>query len=209
MSVGLPITQLELSTMAFVACALIMYMLWWDKPYGVERRTTITIITYDGSVIEREGTGHDRVPDLTLKGFRSIAAGQLVHLEQFVEFGKAIRQAFTNVFTRKSGTGEIPRTITTSLTFYATGTLFSGFHIASWNWEFPSSNVQALWRRFALATTIASPFAFLIIIFMSVLDYLDARIPYWVAECVLIFWVLVLSGCVVSHLGLIVLTTIY
>jgi hypothetical protein len=167
-----------------------MCILWWDKPFGVKRRTTITIITYDGSVIERErtGRGHDRVPDLTFEGFGSIAAEQLIHLEQFVEFGNAIRQAFTNVFTRKSGAAEIPRTITTSLTFYATGTLFSAFHIAAWNWEFPSSNVQTFCRSFALAATIASPFAFLIIIFMSVLDYLDARIPVWVAGCVQIFF---------------------
>ena len=40
-SAGLPITQLELATMALVFCALLMYTLWWDKPFGVERRVTI------------------------------------------------------------------------------------------------------------------------------------------------------------------------
>lgn len=37
-SQGLPITQLELSTIDFVICALIMYLLWWEKPFGVEQR---------------------------------------------------------------------------------------------------------------------------------------------------------------------------
>jgi hypothetical protein len=49
-SVGLPITQLELATMAFVVCALIMYLLWWHKPFGVESRTSITVIIYKENV---------------------------------------------------------------------------------------------------------------------------------------------------------------
>ncbi|PMD31518.1 hypothetical protein L207DRAFT_640790 [Hyaloscypha variabilis F] len=48
-SVGLPITQLELATMAFVVCALAMYLLWWHKPFGVESRTSLTVIAYTDS----------------------------------------------------------------------------------------------------------------------------------------------------------------
>jgi hypothetical protein len=47
-SAGLPTTQLELATIAFVVCALIMYMLWWNKPFGVEpRRTIVAIMNQD------------------------------------------------------------------------------------------------------------------------------------------------------------------
>ena len=31
--------------MAFVVCALIMYLLWWHKPFGVESRASVTVIT--------------------------------------------------------------------------------------------------------------------------------------------------------------------
>jgi hypothetical protein len=48
-SVGLPITQLELATMAFVLCALTMYLLWWRKPFGVESRNSLTVIAYTDS----------------------------------------------------------------------------------------------------------------------------------------------------------------
>jgi len=48
-SVGLPITQLELATIALVFCALLMYALWWNKPFGVERTVTIYAI-YDGNI---------------------------------------------------------------------------------------------------------------------------------------------------------------
>lgn len=61
---GLPITQLELATMALVFCALIMYALWWNKPFGVERPATI-FATYDGNIpatiaaIKRASSLHD------------------------------------------------------------------------------------------------------------------------------------------------------
>jgi hypothetical protein len=48
-SVGLPITQLELATIALVFCALLMYALWWNKPFGVERTVTIYAI-YDSNI---------------------------------------------------------------------------------------------------------------------------------------------------------------
>ncbi|KAF5575510.1 hypothetical protein FPCIR_13132 [Fusarium pseudocircinatum] len=35
---GHAISQLELSTLAFIPCALAMYILWWQKPFGIERR---------------------------------------------------------------------------------------------------------------------------------------------------------------------------
>ncbi|KAF4503072.1 hypothetical protein FAGAP_626 [Fusarium agapanthi] len=35
---GHAISQLELATLAFIPCALVMYILWWQKPFGIERR---------------------------------------------------------------------------------------------------------------------------------------------------------------------------
>lgn len=37
----LAITQLELATMGFVCCALVMYILWWHKPFDVEQPVAI------------------------------------------------------------------------------------------------------------------------------------------------------------------------
>jgi len=47
--VGLPITQLELATIALVFCALIMYALWWNKPFGVEHTVAIYAV-HDGNI---------------------------------------------------------------------------------------------------------------------------------------------------------------
>lgn len=37
----LPLTTLELSTLAFVLCALLIYFFWWNKPYDVGVRTIV------------------------------------------------------------------------------------------------------------------------------------------------------------------------
>jgi hypothetical protein len=41
LAVGLPITPLEINTIAHVACALMNYVLWWHKPKWVNRPTTL------------------------------------------------------------------------------------------------------------------------------------------------------------------------
>lgn len=38
---SLAITQRELATMGFVGCALVMYILWWNKPFDVEHSVAI------------------------------------------------------------------------------------------------------------------------------------------------------------------------
>jgi hypothetical protein len=39
--IAIAFSQLELATLGFVGCALLMYALWWDKPFDVERSVVI------------------------------------------------------------------------------------------------------------------------------------------------------------------------
>jgi hypothetical protein len=39
----LPLTTLELSTLAYVPCAIFMYYLWWDKPYEINIPTYLSL----------------------------------------------------------------------------------------------------------------------------------------------------------------------
>jgi len=102
-SVGLPITQLELATMAFVACALVMYMLWWDKPFGVGNRATITAIAYDiearrevadrlsRSLVQNLGRRYQSIgPIYYTKMFGLLGRGELVPLTEFDQAKEAV-----------------------------------------------------------------------------------------------------------------------
>jgi len=58
---GLPITELELVTVAFAALSFVIYLLWWEKPLNVQRgvrvykkRNTVEPVD-DGHVLATAG----------------------------------------------------------------------------------------------------------------------------------------------------------
>jgi hypothetical protein len=193
-SVGLPITQLELATMAFIVCALVMYTLWWDKPYDVEHTT---VIMHDISI--REGPEQQR---LTFKyGDRVADISRLMFLDMIGGF-----------VTDESSSGvrvsdDEWRTSVQSLAFYGTSTVFSAFHIAAWNWEFPSSTVRTLWRSFGVAATGTSPLTLLLRLVIYLYDHFypesgEGGVISWTFLVLLFSFGLVY---VISRLALIVL----
>jgi hypothetical protein len=166
---GLPITQLELATMAFVVCALIMYVLWWDKPFGVSRRTVLTAVTYDwreGETVPlcpvRQG---EKKRDITLNDVDSMAVSLVdFTTNELKDMVYAFGGMFGSIFGRENLRSP-PLKETRSMTFYAAATLFSAFHISAWNWEFPSPIVRTLWRTFAVTASGTGPAAVFIIFF--------------------------------------------
>jgi hypothetical protein len=190
-SIGLPITQLELATMAFIVCALVMYTLWWDKPYDVEHTTTITI--REEPKPERLTFKYeDRVADLPFETFEDMIGGFLTD----------------KTFSEIRVSDDEWRRLIQSLAFYGTGTVFSAFHIAAWNWEFPSSTVRTLWRSFAVTATGTSPLTFLLCLVPRLLDRFD-MIPHKAESIVQFIWgTFLLSfglAYIISRLALIVL----
>jgi len=142
--------------MAFIVCALVMYTLWWDKPYDVEHATIISI---------REGQEQrlltfkygDRVADLSWDMFLNMI-GDFLTVETFSEIRVSSDEW---------------RTLIQLLAFYSTGTVFSAFHVAAWNWEFPSPTVRTLWRSFGVAATGTSPLTLLLFLVLYLFDRFD------------------------------------
>jgi hypothetical protein len=194
-SVGLPITQLELATIAFIVCALVMYTLWWDKPYDVEHTT---IIMHDVSI--RGGPEQQR---LTFK-----YGDRVADISGLMFFGLIGGFVTDKTLSGIQASDDEWRASVQSLAFYGTSTVFSAFHIAAWNWEFPSSTVRTLWRGFAVAATGTGPLTLLPWLVIHLLDTLNS-IPDK-AESIVFYTSFVLlpfSGLVyvISRLALIVL----
>ncbi|KAK0704297.1 hypothetical protein B0H67DRAFT_521349 [Lasiosphaeris hirsuta] len=134
---GLSISQLELATMAFIICALVMYGFWWHKPFNVERRHIVVKLA-------RAGDNHDvaeicalsgRVPDFAIKrDLAHMIVPQAVRVEKSNDWAGDLAFAAT----------------------YTTGLFFSAVHLAAWNWRFPSPLIQILWRWFATAALVTS-----------------------------------------------------
>ncbi|KAK1758996.1 hypothetical protein QBC47DRAFT_97312 [Echria macrotheca] len=142
-SQGYAITELELSTMAFILCAIIMYAFWWNKPFAIEKRYTIVhMLEPDQSVDERAETlptdlsprecrhldDDTREPDLSFDDFVDLVMGQDIATKAAFEQG-------------------LPTVV-----LYIIGMAFSAVHFAAWNWKFPSDLVRTLWRA---ATAVA------------------------------------------------------
>jgi hypothetical protein len=191
--------------MAFIVCALIMYMLWWDKPFGVERRTTLTVITHDLDVKKWLETAlgaqsrADHIHDLTLDGLLNMPAKDMGSStrEDLRDVVYAFRSMVKNIF--KKSTIYPPRKASKSITFYTTSTLFSALHISAWNWDFPSSIARTLWRTFGVAATGTGPFTIFLLVFIS--GSTDDFAWKSVSAIILLFGLIY----IVSRLGLVVL----
>jgi hypothetical protein len=220
---GLPITQLELSTMAFVACALMMYLLWWDKPFGVEQRLVITSVTYMTTEEEKrlrdirgvlrdqmwyEGDDYkdEFVHDFGWDAFVKLTVLNLIN-DNLEELGHQVRGSLQHLFgIGRSDNDTPPRGITDAFTLYAAGTLFSAFHIGAWNWEFPSPISRTIWRVCAVTATGVGPFSVLLTVFYF--TYFVHQIYHWRPYFqVSVLGVLILMGVIytISRLALLIL----
>jgi hypothetical protein len=204
---GLPITQLELATIAFVVCALIIYILWWDKPFGVDRHTVLTAITYEwekGKEFESLSPIYSstRIPDLDNDTFLDICIGGL-DFHDTQKLKEILRRLIGRIFGRP-GLIRPSQDAIRSLAFYTGGTIFSAFHIGAWNWEFPSPVVRTLWRTFALTSTCTGPATIVLVFFAVVIDNHNANNDF--PETVLLLtWFFLLLIYIICRLALIVL----
>lgn len=138
-----------------------MYALWWNKPYGVERTVSI-YATYDENiratiVAIKRGWGNTNTSFSTdsqylesyfawrLRAFDPSSSSpppdlifDLLREIVFTPLVLADRGKMRRFYFRQSRWFLIHRDITTCITFYAAGTLFSALHIRAWNWDFPT-----------------------------------------------------------------------
>jgi hypothetical protein len=127
-SAGLPITELELATMAYVLCAVMMYGFWWDKPFGAEHVIVVQCSEddYRGGLWARRS---------------EFSWGQL-------------SDTITVRVDHPVGDRQTPARQTM---LYVVATVFSAIHLAAWNWDFPSSATKLLWRVFSVGAVAAGP----------------------------------------------------
>jgi hypothetical protein len=187
--VGLPITELELMTMAFTICALVTYILWWHKPFDAERSAVVSLPKSCYNAIQVVlGSPYDTGKSLT--EFRQNQHNVDVDWGFFIGIigGINVKPSLENP------------DFVCSLTLYVFGAIFSAVHFAAWNWIFPLPIVQTLWRCFCC---VALGSALLPAAVFSTRDSLDR---YWnsrAARTLLLAFIVVNT---ISRLALIGLT---
>jgi len=171
----LPITELELVTVAFAALNFVIYILWWDKPQNVQRgvrvykkRATEEAID-DGDVEAPVGFW------VALRDALSALPAAIVRGPSIRDFDSWPARVVTWPFLRplyvmvmrghdegseetRVGTFYPVKWVTASEDFSyflltAITSAFGGIHCIGWSFTFPSSTEQTLWHVSSLIIT--------------------------------------------------------
>lgn len=135
--------------MAFIICAVAMYGFWWHKPFNVEHRYIVLKLKRNDDEEPHASNSQDqkcdfdsRIDDLDGDKFAE-------YIMPFIS--------------------DAPRSWLGNLILYIPGGLFCAVHVAAWNWVFPSSVIQALWRWSSLiALVLSTCLPFFILTFRSI-----------------------------------------
>ena len=126
---NLPISTLELSTIAFIYSALFVEYFWWDKPLDLRTPTVVKLAQ------EKNERFTSVFPKLRFNPPE----------QDLAEWGKG---DFALFFDRLKESG-----INTQLAYGAlTTVLINGIHISAWNNYFPSDTERFLWRITSIST---------------------------------------------------------
>lgn len=166
---GLPITKLELVTLAYAAITVAMYRFWWSKPLNVLQPIP---------VLGRPP------PTSTPKGSRASSpspsireTGPLGFMKTFMYAVIGVQDDYVDL--RKKGLTQVP-------TFYAgnpeqhlilladfialmIALVFGAIHCIAWSFTFPSHTELLLWRISSVAIVVV-PFIFAILVGLFAFD---------------------------------------
>jgi hypothetical protein len=216
---GLPITELELATVAFAALNFAIYLLWWEKPQNVQRGVRVykkrrTEEPVDDGDIESTvgfwgalGDALSDLPTAIVRGsFSNINAPWLARV-LFWPLLKPLYIMFSlssDVYDKRVDTFYPDRWVTGSekFSFFLVGTItvaFGGIHCIGWSFDFPSSIEGTLWRVASLSILGVPFMIYPVGILGGIVDERFGGFGQFV------IWVLTLSLYVLSRLALLVL----
>ncbi|PVI02225.1 hypothetical protein DM02DRAFT_613069 [Periconia macrospinosa] len=201
---GLQITELELMTIAFTACALATYILWWHKPFDAERAIVLDFPDLHAEHREilaklRTAMGQTFVyePGLNKLAVKNLDSDFLID----------ILFDFSDLFDGNMAENSNLPNFCSSIALYASSAAFSAIHLAAYNWTFPYPVVQTLWRTFSLAALGSSMLPMVINTIVRILpDSWYEKIVKWADRVLGAITIGALLVNVLSRLALIGLT---
>ncbi|KAE9381125.1 hypothetical protein N431DRAFT_476026 [Stipitochalara longipes BDJ] len=168
----LAVSQLEIAVVAFAICAVMIYVLNWEKPKGVQ--TPYTILQYHGAIPQAvlENVGEVRQKELLegslLTAFYDfiIIVGTWGLQDLYLFPGSAIPDYVAPIpgkYSKQTGRVQF-------VGLLLGGMMFGAVHVAAWDFEFPSLAERNLWRVASIVCTAVPFFTFLIAILPWVED---------------------------------------
>lgn len=135
---GLPVTQIEIATVAFAIMAVFIYLANWWKPQDVSRSTTLHFRNYKRTLFDPVGDKRVSVKQRLLRPAEAGAANNIRYMDRVPNDYVLLE-------------GDQP------LLFYLMGApslIFGGLHCLAWKAEFPTKVEMSCWRIASLVSAI-------------------------------------------------------
>ncbi|KAH8691169.1 hypothetical protein BGW36DRAFT_400515 [Talaromyces proteolyticus] len=161
----LPISLIELSTVAYVICGLLTYAFWWHKPKDMTTPIMINLRYTRDNLPQEIRNITDENPQ------KWVHWREVPPEENFFAMPQIIRRVHRRVFTEKTfrevadtGSQAFTRREEAALDAFAilAAILFCCVHIAAWNFLFPTQTEQIAWRIFTLIAVSMACVAYLV-----------------------------------------------
>ena len=164
----LPVTELEIVTLAYATMSFGMYLFWWDKPLNVGCPIRVFATTDSRGVQE---TAEQTVHETPGVGRRLLewawhwdnVMSPLGRMGDYIIGGQDTDNDMLarRVPTFWSGNPTLKQTFAADVITLIVGIVFGAIHCIAWSFEFPSHTEVVLWRMSAIGI-IATPAYFIV-----------------------------------------------
>ena len=135
----LPLSLLEITTLAFIACSVVLTFFWWNKPLDIQTPTVLSISA------EKEASFIRVYPDLVFEVNEQDLAEKLTLKDFWYDLNKRQKYSAKHALW--------------------IGTIFNAIHIAGWNADFPTPTERLMWRICSICAS-GSLVAFCVALFL-------------------------------------------
>ncbi|KAF7289159.1 hypothetical protein MIND_01377000 [Mycena indigotica] len=171
----LPLTELEVVTLAFATINAMTWLLWLRKPLDVRSPITLSVhTTPPNHVGSRPYPGHMT----RVKRFAFLFANSYSQAEYDPLSATSVPTFWCTTYTDYNTLPGWSESTITIFGQFACGTLFGGIHFAAWGAPFPSVVERWLWRSSTLALVILPVLFCVLMMIIGALDLPPQRIKY-------------------------------
>ena len=173
----LPVTELEIVTLAYATMSFGIYLFWWDKPLNVGCPIRVFAINSQG--VEEKG-------EQTVREMPGVGREDEFWLVRMGDYIIGNQDTDDDMLARKvptfwSGNPTYNQAIAADIITLMVGIIFGAIHCIAWSFEFPSYMELVLWRISSVGI-IATPAYFLVSYSFAVVYDL----PDWVTVVIII-----------------------
>jgi len=173
----LPVTHLEIVTLAYAAMNFVIYIFWWNKPLNVNRPVRV----FRKSDVEEPTLGERRLALENHNPFRKILMFIGGYQDENVELSREDK-----VPRFWADNGSRSDFVTADRIVLGVGVCFGAIHCIAWDFSFPTHVELLIWRISSVAITAVPTYIFLTLSLGIWLGNMDFEIAGGIATFIVI-----------------------